>query len=114
MNISTIISMYDNGEAPELQEDPPNVAAFRARMNLENVSQTISVPVVVQEAKQITTSIAKMNGGFCTVADIKAARDVVNARPLQTDAEARFEKVKGLILSGEITTLQQLKDRFIE
>ena len=117
MNISKIISMYDSGpdgEAPELHEEPPNVAGFRDRMNVENVNQTIMAPVIVQQAQEIITSIAKLHGGPCTNADIRAAGDIVKARPLQTDAEVRFEKVRIAILSGEITTLQQLKDKFIE
>ena len=114
MNISKIVDMFDNGEAPELQENPPKPGLFVNRMNLENVTQTIKSPVIVEQEKSIITSIAKMNGGTCTLLDIKTAQEFVSARPLQADAESRFEKVRSAILSGEVTTLQQIKDKFIE
>jgi hypothetical protein len=113
MNVSKIIAMIDAGEAPELTADPPQPAAFRARVNLENITQTVQRPVIVQQAVEITTSLAKINGGACTLADIKAARDAIQARPLQTDLEARAQRVLASIQSGEITTLQQVKDAFI-
>lgn len=112
MNISKIIDMIESDEAPELTAVPPDPTAFRARVNVKNITQTISAPVIVQQAQQIITSIADMNGGLCTAADLKAARDVINARPLQVDADGRFEKIKAAIASGEVTNMTELKAKW--
>lgn len=108
MNASKIVDMIDAGEAPEL---PANPNAFKARVNLENVQQTVTEAVVVQQAVQVTTSIAKMNGGHCTNADLLAAESLIRSRTQKARVDLVMERTQQEITAGTITNLATLKTR---
>ena len=107
MNVSTIAAM--------IQADPTitnDVAGYIAAMNLRNVVQTVQQPVVVTQAVTMTTSIAEMNGGRCTVADVQAAVAQLNSAPQYTRLQSVVDAVNAAIASGQVTSLATLKTAF--
>lgn len=103
-----------SGEAPELHQNPPRPQQFINRMNAQVISQTVKEPVVVQQAVTRMISFAELNGGLCTMADLKAARDSVDREPLAVKTRRVCEELFRLVLDGQVTVDASVPIKFNE
>ena len=105
MNIWKLVDM--------LKADP-NVAddeeAFLKAMNAEDKVEFFRIVETTREDERLT-SIAKMNGGTATAADIAAARLVLKQEPLVEKFEKACIVVKAEVEAGAIETKEDIATR---
>jgi hypothetical protein len=106
MNISTIIDMLKAD--PSIEND---ILKFVERMNVQDQVQVVRTRDVVIDEERIV-SIAELNGGPATEADVQAALSLIAQEPLVLEADKRIEQVKAAIASGEVTSSAELTAKF--
>lgn len=106
MNIGTLAEMIAS-DASILQDVP----AFLKWVNEQNVRRTRNVETVVNE-EEYFESVAEMNGGKCTQADIDAAKLYLSQQPLIDAAQTVFDGIVTQVKDGSVKTTSDVAARF--
>lgn len=109
MNVSVIADMIRAD--PSIVANQAAATAFAQAMNLNNVPTSVDVKTVVTTVLGVS-SIAKINGGPCTAADIQAAVALVNSKQFSDRVPIVMAAVQSQIDSGAVDTLAKLKAAF--
>ena len=101
VNISRIIDMINDD--PSISGD---IDGFLKRVNDRNQRQVVRSHVEIVDEERMV-SIADLNGGECTVEDVKRALSRIAMAPLSEKADATLQAVQAAISNGDAAMIRQ-------